>query len=393
MIKLGINRREFRRLNELLATHHHIRVSVQLLNLEHEYLGDISRRLLGGQLTIDADATEATRAVTMELLDPEHRLKLDADAPEDGSLYFNRMMRIVYSVLSPDRTEIFDIPIFTGPLTKVERQGAVISVEALGKEKLSRAAVWNAHTFKAGLKKTWVIERIMVTMGGEMRRQIPERKPKIPKKLDMNREKTPWDTAKAIAGSMGLQLYYDGRGVLRLRKPPSKTLYVFREKGVLLSHPQISYDAESAVNAVEVIGGKPKGAKKKIRYRMVAPKAHVLSPWRMGRWGIPRYLPETIDNDSIRSTKEAREVAKRRLRNALIESVEVAFDSLPVPYLEELDMCRVSSDGYAGNFRLRKMTIPFTADGVSSVGYLKRVVPNRRQVRIRNTRKRKRRNR
>lgn len=390
-IDLGLSHKEWTELNQLLVSHHAIAVTVQLLTLEHGYVADISDKLLGGQVTIDSAANETTRACEIEVLDPGHRLKLDGDAPEDGSVYFTRMLRVVYSVMPPDRGKAFHIPVFTGPLSKVERSGPVISITAVGKEKLAMASVWKGRSYKKGNRKTYVIKHILSVMAGERKLDLVERTTKLPRKISLNTEKKAWVTAKSLASGMGLQLFYDGRGVARLRKAPSSVVYTFGQKGALLSLPQAAYDAENAVNAVSIVGGKPPKAKKKVTYKLVAPRSHALSPWNLGRWGVPRYLVESISDSSIKSLKEARALAKRRLKAGLIEAVDVAFDSLPIPYLEESDLCRVQSDDFNGLFRLSKMTIPLTADGTSSVGYLRRVTPNPRQIRIKNTTKKRKR--
>lgn len=394
MIDLGLRARELEQLKELLVTSHRLDVYIQILTMEHKYVADASRMLLGGQVTIDATATESTRALTLELLDPAHKLKLDGEAPDDGSVHYDRMAKVVYSVSNFDRTFTVDIPVFCGPITKASRSGPVISIEGLGKDKLAMSSVWKSKTYKRNTSRFWVIKDLLKTVAGERKLSIPTPKkaPRLPGKFTVNRESTPWAKLQRVASSMNRQLFYNGRGVAVLRKRPQKSVYTFTRKGALQTAPQINFDASGLVNAVHVIGAKPKKAKKKIQYKIVAPRRHPLSPWKLGRWGVPRYVPETIEDSSIKSRKEARRIGKARLKNALIESVDVTFDSLPIPFLEEGDMCTVVGDDFSMKFRLQKMTIPLTADGVSSVGYLRRVTPNPRQIKIKN-RGRKKRNR
>lgn len=384
MINLGLKSSEMKQLRRLITKSHRIDVYVQLLTMEHGYVADASRMLLGGQVTIDATTEESTRSLTMELLDPQRKLRLDGESPEDGSIHYDRMVRVVYSISELDRSFTVNVPIFCGPITKASRSGSVVSIDAAGKEKLALASVWKGRTYKKNLSKTWVITHLLTEIAGEKRMKIPKRKARLPSKFVINRETTPWSRLQKLARSMNMQLYYNGRGQAVLRKRPGKSVYTFRTNGSLLSLPQINYDVNGLVNAVEVIGAKPKKSKKRIRYRIVAARKHPLSPWKLGRWGVPRYLPEVIEDSSIKSRKEARRIAKARLRNALIESVDVAFDALPVPFLEEDDLCTVQSPDFTMKFRLKKMTIPLTADGVSTVGYLKRVTPNPKQIRVKN---------
>lgn len=392
-IDLGISQERKRKLVEILLTSHRIEVGVELMNLSHKYEADLSKRLLGGQVDIDATATEATRSLTMELLDPAKELALDGWAPDDGSIYFTKQIKIIYSVISLDRADRFDIPIFCGPITKAERNGVVVSVTGMGKEKLAQSQLWKSKTYKSKAKKIFVMKHIMVNLGGEKpaKVNIEGESASLPKKLTLDRDNTAWDTVQRIAKSMsgGKFVFYDGRGVCNLRGKNRKVQFTFKEKGALLSSPTCSFDAENVVNCVEVIGGKPRKNAKRIRYKAVAPKKHILSPKKMGRFGNARFLPITIQDDSIKSKKEAKRVARSTLKRLMAEQIEVAFEALPIPFLEENDWCAVESEQYTGQFRLQKMSIPLTAGSASSIGYLKKVTPNKRQIKLKNIGKKK----
>ncbi len=395
MISLGLTNAELSRLKKLLVSNHRIAVDIQLLTLSHKYEGLITKHLLGGQVNFDAEATEATRSCNLQLLDPTHALQLDSSAPADGSLYGTKMIKVIYHVIPIDGKPRFSIPIFTGPLTKVSRNGPILDIEAMGKEILSLDLVWKGRTFRAGMKKTEVIALILTEMGGEAKGKLDfaNKAAKNPNKISVDRKDTPWAKAQSIAQSMGMQLFYDGRGVARLRQLPNKTVHVFEEKKHLLSNPSATYDMNDAINCVEVVGGVPKGQKKKITARVVADRNHSLSPWTLGRNGNPRYLPLVIEDDSIRNKTEAKKVAKNNLQRSLIQAVDVSFDSLPIPFLEERDLCRVQSDKFSGSFYLRQMVIPLTADGVSAIGYLKRVTPKNKVAKGASKKKKKGKNR
>lgn len=385
VLDLGFLEADKREFDRLLLDHHSIDIGLQLMDLEHNHLGDITPRLLSGQVSMDADATEATRSLTLELLDPAHELRIDTGEQADGSLYFTNMIRVQYGVLPPSRSRVLYCPIFTGPLVKAQRNGPVVSIEALGKEKLALSGVWTSKTYRKGQKKTTVMKKILRDLGGEhpSKIDIPDRRDKLPKDFTVARGEKPWEACQKLARSMSMQLFYDGRGVARLRNEPADVVFTYRERGALLSLPQVGYDSEAAINAVRVIGGKPKGAKKKVTHTEVAPRAHLLSPVKLGRNGVKRYLIETIEDDGIRSVREAKRVARRTLKRKLVQSLEVAFDSMPIPYLEEADMAKVVSKEFTGNFRVAKMTIPLTASGKSSMGYVRPVTPTRRAIALR----------
>jgi hypothetical protein len=388
MIPLGLRKAQLNQLHDLLESSHNIYIRVRLLDLEHKYIADLSNRFVDGQVNIDADA-EVTRSLDIVIADPNKSINIDADSPDEGAMYLNNMISVVYVVHSPSGHLSFDIPVFCGPIDQLSRNGAFIDVTCLGKESLSMANMWKSRSFKKNLAKTHVIKIILNSIMGENKTNVPERKARLPRNLSLGRANKPWVAAKWLASSMGCQLFYDGRGVARFRAMPSKSVFVFREKN-MTSVPEFGYDLSDVVNAVEVIGAKPKGAKHKLRLRMVAPRSHPLSPFRLGRNGVPRVLPLFIEDDQLKNKREMRARAKRELRNGLLEAIDAAFDSLPIPHLEELDVSRLSVDDYAMSFRLRTMTIPLVASGTSSIGYLKRVTPPRGRRAVRRKRKRNR---
>lgn len=379
MIDLGLTSVQLEELKQLLLTHHRVYVRLQLMGLDHSHISDLSPRLLGGQVTIDLTG-DTSRVLSVELIDPEHALHIDSNSPNDGSMYLDRMLRATYVVQTLDGLTSYSIPIFTGPIVKLDRTGVIVSLEAQGKERLSMAAIWQGKTFKKGVKKVSAIRFLLQNMAGETQLSLVNRAATLPTPVSANRRTTPWVLATKIARSLNLQLFYDGRGVVRLRPVPSKTTHIFRDNS-LLSQPQAGFNTDDMFNAVEVLGGKPKGAKKKLFFRLVAPRPHPLSPWSLGRNGVPRYLPYQVQDDSLRSMKEVKKVAKKTLKQGLLQSVEVTFDMLPMPLLEELDLCRVQTDDFATSFRVSKMTIPLVASGVSTMGYVKLVTPAKNRTR------------
>jgi hypothetical protein len=278
-----------------------------------------------------------------------------------------------------------DIPVFTGPVSKMDRTDDVVSLEAQGKEALAMGAGWTPMTFKRGYNKVEVIEEVMRKRAGETKFSLVERNARLPRDLSLGRMSVPWQVARSVARSMDLQLFYDGRGTLRLRKIPAKPSFLINsgDGGVITSDPQIAYTSENLVNLVWVKGGVPKGGRQAVSHWRAAPRSHPLSPQRLGRNGVPRYLVEVIDNDSIRTLKEAKALAATRLESRLLQHVDVAVDTLPLPHLEPMDMLRVSTSEFAMSFRLRQASIPLTSAGQMSLGYLKRVSINRRNIRRR----------
>ncbi len=373
MLKIGERSSGNKALDAQLAKAHNIRFRIRLLDLDHRYLKDLSDLFMDGAVSVDAEA-EVTRALDLTLLDPFQKVHLDPNSPGRSSIFIADMISVVAIITDPYMTKTWSIPIFCGPIDDVKRDDVYLDIKCLGKEALSIDNAWKGKTFKKGEKKTDVIIEIMRRYAGETKFNIPNLKARLPNDVKLNREKSPWSVAKKIAATMGMQLFYDGRGYLCLRKRPKKTVFTFTAD-MCSTYPEVEYDLEKTINAVEVIGKKPKKSKKKIRYRAVAQRRHPLSPWRLGRGNAPRYLWMVIEDDSIESKKEAKKVARRHLEQGLMAGVDITWDGIPHYRLQELDPTRVKVGDVNERGPIKKFTIPMIAGDDSSFGYLSRARP------------------
>ncbi|TKT03449.1 hypothetical protein [Streptomyces lasalocidi] len=338
-------------------------------------MADLSNRLLEGQVNVDYTA-DVTRNCTIQLLDPDRTLSFESDSADEGAIYMDRMIRVVYSVKVPQMNAWVDIPVFCGPVVSMDRSDSVISLEAQGKENLAKGAAWRTFTRKKNTNKGNVIKDILADLTGENKFDFPEVANKLSADYSLGRESIPWDAAKSLASGMSRQLFYDGRGYCKMRSLPGTPVFTFKSEdgGTVLSTPQISYDSTEMKNAVLVKGGVPKGAKTAVSVFVAADKMHPLSPARLGRNGVPRYLLEVIEDDSIRSNAEAEQKAGTVLNDRLLQTVDVKFDAMPIPHLEPGDLVRIQTDEYATTFRLYQFSIPLVVgDTPMSVGYNKRL--------------------
>ena len=368
MIPLGLSAAEQREFHRALNDSHDIDVRVALLDMEENALGDLSGWVLGGQVVADMDA-EVTRSLQVTLLDPGRRSGIDPDAPE-RSARLDRMVHVSYGVWVDALGEWVRVPVFRGPITKAGRDGAVLEVEALGKEHLMRTDGGIVHTYAAGRRRTSVI-RDIARRAGERRMVIPTWAPRVSKKggiPKLGKRSDPWPWLRKLADSMRGQIWYDGAGTLRLRKHPTRICWWWTE-GSLLSEPRITTDDQAVINFVRVTGQPPEGKKWKIEGEAPLPAWHGHSPQRLGRRGVPRYLVEEIEDDSIRTSRDAQAAADRRIREVAVESYSAEFDCLPVPHLDLGDVCHLAWDDAPGAFRLRRFTLPLTAGEAMSVGY------------------------
>ena len=388
MLNYGKTKSQQRDLAELLSSPHNIRMRVRLLDLNHKYLKDLTDRFADGMVTVD-NTSEVTRSMDITLFDPFQKVRIDPNTPARSSVFIADMISVVYVISNPTLTQLYEIPVFCGPIDDVDRDDVWLTVKCLGKESLNLQNSWRAKTFKKGEKKTDVIKEILRRYCGETRMKIPDLKAKLPNDLKLTREKSPWAVAVGVARTMGMQLFYDARGYAVLRRRGKKPVFKFTERHVTTEAVKVSYDISSVVNAVQVIGKKPKKSKKRIKYTAVAPRRHPLSPWRLGRGTAPRFLWERIEDDGIESKKEAKEVARRQLARGLLAGVEITFNGIPHPALQEGDICQIKTERLATKFVLDKFTIPLVAGADSSYGYLRRLTPKGGARGVKRRRKRK----
>ena len=383
MRDVGLVGADYRLFLDALSEPHSIRIDVAVLTLDGDELSRISPEFIDGQVDVDADA-DVTRVLTATLLDPSHSLQIDSESPDDGALYADRMLQVIYSVLVPALNDRVDVEVFTGPLVSFERTGAQIQVTAHGKEELALGWLWRPLNVKKGAKKTDAIRTIMAAGTGETRFDIPDLATRIPKGMSLGKNAQPWLRARAIARSINRQLYYDGAGVCRLRIRPRRPVATFRSgdprRANITSPVTVSHDFTEIKNTVWFRGGKPKGQKKAVEYAAVAPKGHPLSPIRLGRTNaagdnVPRYLVHEASNDHIRSKAEAKRRARALLDDMLLEVLGVAFTAVPFPHLDPLDVVRVETDDFAANVRIRQFSLPLAlSEGTGmTIGYLDRV--------------------
>jgi hypothetical protein len=277
----------------------------------------------------------------------------------------------------------YTIPVFTGPVSAVERNSVELSVKAVGKESLGLTNLWSGRNFKKGQEKLWVIKQILSDLMGETHMAIPNaiggKSPKLSNDLKLGKDDAPWKVAKHLANSMNCQLFYDGRGVAVLRKKPLHAQWELNDK-YLTGEPDSAYDLGSTINAVRVIGGIPKKAKKPVKAKAVAQLAHPLSPWRLGRRGSdgiyrPRFLWVEIQDDSLKTVKECKELANTTLKHGLIGGITINADGIMNPRLQEMDPIRVKTDSMNRTMPVRKFTIPLVAGQDGSYGYLRKMRP------------------
>lgn len=389
MIPLGLHPAELRTFHNALADHHSIKINAAVMNLDGDTLTHLDVDVLDGQVNVDTTAA-VDRSLELDILDRNRTLHFDSDSPSDGALYMDRMLRIHYSVRADDTIGWVDVPLFTGPISSLNRKDDIVHIAAQGKEALALGQSWIPQTYKKGHLKVDVIRKILQATG-ETRFDLPDLTARLHKPLSLGRTSVPWLACQRLARSMNRQLFYDGRGTCRLRPQPGR-VFTFKTGvgGNITVYPEVTYTTDGLFNVVWVKGGKPRGVKdgtdeaKKtpdIQAHLIAPHSHPLSPWKLGRNGQPRFLVDVVENSKIRSKREALRVANQRLHNHLLEAVQVQLEGFPAPHLDPLDLIGVNTDEGVFSMLLRQFSIPLSTSASMTIGFNRRLTANRRRVR------------
>lgn len=381
MLSLGLSTADQRLFEQSLITGYNLRVTIQVLTLDHVYVSDVSDKLVDGQVNW-AFREEVNSSLTLTLLDPDSAIGFDTQSPSDGALFADRMLRVVYSVYSDLLPRWVDVPIFCGPVTGMSRDDAIVSIECQGKESLYKepSMAWSARTYYKRYKLTDTIRDVLGTKGGETKFDLPEWSNTLPRDYSLKTETPLWDFVKAVVGPDVLQqVWYDGRGVLRLRSTPATPAFTFTEAH-LTSVPKLKYNMDKIRNVALVKGGIPEGKAQIIAIRHL-PKADPASSWSLGRNGVPRPLAEVIDDSTILTQADADAKAMQVLAAIGIGNTDFDFDSLPIPHLEIGDNFQLSTRDVSMMIRVHNFSIPLKAGSPQSNGTLRRLSSNRTRIR------------
>jgi hypothetical protein len=385
MINLGLTSADLDKFQRSLYTPpgYNLKVTIQILDLNHNYLSDVSTHLLDGQVNKSFwDITTSNAQFTLK--DPYNQVGFDTSNPSEGALYMDRMVRIVYSVWSPLLPRWVDVPIFCGPVTKVSREDAIVTVEAQGKESLyvTPNMAWTSKTYSKGTKLVSAIRDLLGNKGGETKFDLPEWTRTLKKDYSLKTETPIWDMVRKLVGSRLIQqIYYDGRGYLRLRACPTTPIFTFTEDSIV-SVPRLAFETENVRNTVRVLGATPEG-KKQIVATAHLPASDPSSSTSLGRNGVKRYLVEAVDDPDLNTQKEADDKADETLASVGLENITFDFDSFPTPHLEQGDVFQITTRDFSRNLRVKEMSIPLkpSRENPQSNGTYRRLTPLARKRR------------
>ena len=381
MLALGLTSANYKIYLATLAAPHDIKITVQILDNQHAVKSTVTAILLDGQVDGTSPKKDGvSRTCTLQFLDPKRSMTFDSDSPTDGAMYLDRMIRVIYSVRCSFGW--VDVPVFTGPVAKCDRDGDIVNVEAQGKESFGLGAAFNTATYKG--YKTDAIKGLLGRSGESSKYwAIPVSKSRLTTAVTVGRESKLWEKAYNVGTSMNWILVYNGRGIADAGQVPTKAALSIRSGngGLLMSDPQISFSTDDLINIVQVIGGKPKGSKTVVSWVQHAPNSHPLNPWKIGRNGKPRYLLLVEENPDLRSKAAVGVRAKTLLAQKLMQQIELTYTCLPIPHAEPFDIATVKTDHFNMSHRVYSFSLPLRHDANMTIGYTARLAKPRRVVR------------
>lgn len=375
MQTLGLSRADFKAYVAALSKSYVMTANLRVLTMDGDLVTTIRPVLESGQVNIDTDA-DVTRSATLSFLDPGHALQFSPDSPADGAVYFNNMVQVRVTVYVEALASTVHCDVFTGPITKFDRTAELVSIEAQGIETLGLTGC-PTITIRKGHNAVDAIHDILAQRVGETRFSFPSgisRKLNTTVHASWDDDHVPWKVCKGIAATLGMQLFYDGAGVCRLRDLPGSSAYRFKTGagGNITAPLAVSHDKSELRNQV-VVTGKVTGKKKNhpgVPHVGTAnlPNWHPASSLSLARNGQRHYLREAISDDRIVSTSVARSRASNQLARYDRLTFGSTFNALPVFPLDELDLVTIDTDEYQSRERVRQLSFPITG-GDMTVGY------------------------
>lgn len=388
MQPLGLGRRELAAYHRLLQRPHDFVIDIDILDMEEKHVGSVKAirnnrdgmGFLDGQVNLQRDGL-VKRTATFTFYDPDSALHLDNESVFAGAVFADRMIRTRHTVHVPGVGDVTATP-FIGPIIKPSRQGDLLTVECQDKTVLATEGVPH-KTVKKGRNAVDAIEEIMRDCTGETRFRLPKNsRARLSRAYSVGwkADASPWRVCQKIAAQINMQLVYACDGALMLRRRPRKPLLALDDDSALTDAPRSDYDVTQIRNIVRVTGEQNK--KKHINISAVArPKArHDHSPESLGRHNVPRYLPELIDDSSIRKHSKAKERAEDTLADRLPMGVTASFPGIPIFHLDYADPIRIRSDWGAINVPFIEGSIPLGLAGDAEYGAQKRVSAPRRRA-------------
>lgn len=364
--------------NATVRGSHSRRVELQWLTRDGRPIRSLPDSILSGQVDEDMGRTPAA-ILQVEVLDTEGLLNW-----EHGE-HHHYAVRVVDSRFIPDLDEWVDCTVFTGPVWDFERSDHVVSLVAQSQERMAMGSVRTVFNRGRKARATAVIRDLLTAAGANKNQiRVPHQQATLPKRItvgvpvrnkdgkilkdregDIRRRQTfqARDTyiaeAQRIAAAIDRLLYADPLGRFVKRPHPTRPVTALGTRHLLEPIIGKRGSSEDIKNTWEILGHDPKGAKRRVRVTVALPKSHPLSAQSLSWHGNPYELIERVENDKLKTRKQAREVGMRLRDRAVKELVSYEAQAIPcLPWLEPHQIVAVPTDGGRVQLRVTKRTLP-----------------------------------
>lgn len=379
-----------------LRESHRIRVRIDVYDRDEEFVETLDAQVVEGQVDYDITA-DIRSSMSLTLADRDTKL---AWSPM-GKVYADNFLSAVYGVYVPADENVdgstwttgawVEVGVFFGPITKYDRNGHEVQLEAQGKESLllppAKQSIGDPDPPANRYMRT-VLVRLLEPFGEERIALGDLRGKKVPGNYSIDpakiRDNGVWWYMRSLARSRNFGLYYDGDGYLRARRlnPGGEPSWHFQD---LLTEPAVAYDILDVRNRVEVWDQTTKGQPDPLVRLDLLPASHPLSKESLARNGKDRILVERIEENETKMTiADGVALADGVLKQHSQGVMSVQFEHLPIPQLRL--GTKVAAHVEAGQlaegttvpFTLHSYTLPLTADDSMAVGYTRPIKLSKR---------------
>lgn len=261
------------------------------------------------------------------------------------------------------------VPLGVFVLTKVdieETEGGVnISVDGQDRSlKISRNRWTDTYTVARGTNVVTAITNLLQNRWDDIQISFASSDETVGKSVfGTEPENDPWQDAKKLAKSAGLDLYFDGNGVARLEPVPTYEettpveIYTENEEAMVLGVKR-SLNTEQTYNGVIAVGS---NSNSDTIYRAEAWDEDPESPtYRFGKFGsVPRFYASPM----IQTQRAAEKVAVAILNRSKGAQESISWNQITDPSLEAGDLISLTNTATKVNQLLiiDRMTIPLGA--------------------------------
>jgi hypothetical protein len=376
--RAGLSHAEFGVAMKTLTLPHERRFELHVLDLaDGSHLRSLTQKTLDGQVAYDVTA-DVTRMLDIHFIDEKRRLGFEPDDPSDAPLHRSRLIRVHDCRYIPELTDWVEWPVFTGPIIDFDRTGADVNLTCHGMEEQAFGAAWQTMHFPKKSKLTTAIRQLLAA-AGDVNANVPDLPRTFPKDHTIHPLDSIWPHVQNMARSLDHYAFYDGAGRFQMR--PHNQRHVYRFDKALTSEVSVKRQTGGFINTVVVLGPKPHGPKKH-RIRGVATLEGTLSPQALSRNGVAFHAVQHEDRDfdvtvrrknkegkgfhkvthvmhHLKGNRRAKQIADRILLEHATTRTDLAFDAMPLPFLEEYDMVGVTDDAFGtAKMRMRQWSLP-----------------------------------